>query len=141
MFTRLTHGSGRDSKVVLACVNAAGEILSPLIVHLGKHMWPSQISDKAFPGTSYRTTKSSWMDTNTFYSWFTSQFLQQVPKKNRLILLLYDEHLSHISLELMTAARQADVHMIKLVLVLDSNTSYQSLSSTTGCFYISWFKM
>ena len=111
---RLTHGSGRDSTTVLACVNAAEEILPPLIVHSGKHIWSSWISDKAFPGTSYKATKNGWMDTNTFYSWFTSQFLQQVPKECRPILLLYDGHLSHISLELITAARQSDVHIIKL---------------------------
>lgn len=108
---RVTFGSGRESTTVLFCVAASGRKLPPLIVHKGKKKWDSMIGDKAYPGTSYQVSDNGWMTEAVFQSWFRKIF---VPNVEKPCLLIYDGHLSHISIELVETAIQNNIIILKL---------------------------
>ena len=69
---RQTAGSGRENTTVLACVNAAGEKLPPLIIFRGKNIWDSCIPHAGdFPNTAYTAAPNGWMTSEIFEKWFT----------------------------------------------------------------------
>ena len=54
------------------------------------------------------------METEQFQEWFDSVFLNHVKDIDGNKLLLFDGHLSHVTLELVKKARENNVHIIKL---------------------------
>ena len=51
--------------------------------------------------TTHGISPNGWMDTIIFYEWFT-KFCAQVTKT--LLILIYDSHLSHVSIKLIEEA-------------------------------------
>ena len=85
---------GEKSQVtVLACANAAGNILPPMIVYKRKNLTPQLMADEV-DGTIYGLSPSGWMDGELFQEWFHYHFLRHAPAARPLLLLL-DGHLSH----------------------------------------------
>jgi hypothetical protein len=109
--TRRTGGNGRDNTTVLACVNASGEKLPPLVVFSGKNTWSSWLPVQDHPDACFSATKKGWMTADLFYNWFRDVFLPQVKEKALLIL---DGHGSHLSLALAKLASEKNVTILKL---------------------------
>ncbi|KAB0800134.1 hypothetical protein PPYR_08014 [Photinus pyralis] len=110
--SRVTGGSGREYTTVLACISASGEKMGPMILHKGKRLWTSMFCEDAFPGTSYFVSENGWMTELVFTSWFRKIFVPNV--KEFPALLIYDGHLSHISVELIECAVSSNVTILKL---------------------------
>ena len=55
-------------------------------------------------------SKNGWMTTEIFYQWF-EKFCEQV--EERPLLLIYDGHLSHVSVELIEKAIEEDITLVK----------------------------
>lgn len=83
----------KKNVTVLACANAAGYFLPPLVIFKRKTL-PLSMLDGEVPGTLYSLSDSSWMDSNTFDHWFANHFLVHVPPVRPLMLLL-DGHSTH----------------------------------------------
>ena len=108
-------GNSRDGVTVLACVNAAGRDIPPLVIVKG-------LTDKSLrsygvesgpPGTSYTYQKKAWMEDLLGIKWFEDHFLKHCgPERPQLILL--DSHSSHETLGLIEAARANNVHLFAL---------------------------
>lgn len=109
---RQTGGSGRKTTTVLACVNASGFIMPPMILHKGKRLWENMFGTDEYPETSYYVSENGWMTEQVFFLWFKNIFLKNCVE--RPALLIYDGHLSHISPELVTLALAEDVTILKL---------------------------
>ena len=107
---KTTSGARRENITTLAVCNAAGKALDPVIVFGGKNMQSTWKSDKALPKTYYGRSDNGWMTTEIFLGWF-QKFSEEV--KERPLLLIYDGHLTHISIELIEHARKEDIHIIK----------------------------
>ena len=118
----LTVTSDSKSRVtVLACVNAAGYAIPPLVIYaranLTKLLYQGEI-----PGTMYALSPGSgWMDGVTFYEWFEHHFLEYAPS-GRPLLFLLDRHSSHYNPEFIRFAAQKGV----IVFVLPPNTTHIS---------------
>lgn len=108
----LSGGNARKSITVLACVNADGDKLPPLILHQGKRLWDNMLGAAAYPGTSYYVTENGWMTQEVFSKWFKTQFLPQI--KSSPTLLIYDGHLSHIGIDIIEEAMKNNVTILKL---------------------------
>jgi len=54
------------------------------------------------------------MDTNLFASWFKQGFIKWTAGSPRSLLLIYDGHMSHISLEVVDVAIKNQVHLLCL---------------------------
>ena len=65
-------------------------------------------------GALYGTSENGWMDTNLFASWFKQGFIKWTAGSPRSLLLIYDGHMSHISLEVVDVAIKNQVHLLCL---------------------------
>ncbi|CAG5019198.1 unnamed protein product [Parnassius apollo] len=66
-----------------------------------------------YPGTRYAATKNGWMETDVFERFFEKVFLPTVGQK-RPILLIYDGHSTHVGLNIIEKAREADITILKI---------------------------
>ena len=68
---RYTAASGRENTSVLACVNAAGEKMPPLIIYKGKNLWNKWVPKTGgYENTAYTSTPKGWMTAEVFLNWF-----------------------------------------------------------------------
>ena len=104
---KVTWGAGRENISTLAACNAEGRVLDPLVIFAGK-TWRGQAP---LPNTMYGISPNGWMDTIIFCEWFT-KFCAQVTE--RPLLLIYDGHLSHVSIKLIEEAIKEDITLLKL---------------------------
>ena len=125
--------SGSDHEyITIHCAGcASGEPLPPFILYKGKNMYRRWMEGGP-AGALYRINESGWMDPANFLSWFLKHFLPAVSHltKTGPVLLFFDGHYSHISLELIRAARQNNVHL----LCLPPNTTHILQPLDVGVF-------
>lgn len=109
--------SGSDHEyITIHCAGcASGEPLPPFILYKGKNMYRRWMEGGP-AGALYGISESGWMDPANFLSWFLKLFLPAVSHLTETgpVLLFFDGHYSHISLELIRAARQSNVHLLCL---------------------------
>ena len=108
-------GSGREFITVLGCCAADGTRLPPYTVYKGQNLYREWTSAGP-PGAFYGMSKSGWMESDNFLSWFDKCFLPAVDNllQDAPVLLFVDGHHSHLSLSLLRRAREKGVHLICL---------------------------
>ena len=115
------RSTGRKGQVtVVACGNAAGQVIPPMIIFDAKklcHAW----TRGEVPGTSYGLSDKGWITTELFQSWLTEHFLKHAVAARPLILLL-DGHSTHYQYELIQSACERDV----IILCLPPHTTHDA---------------
>lgn len=113
--TRTTSTSGRENTSVLFACNAKGEKAPPLIIFKGKQIWTHMMppEGKGFPETTYAASPNGWMQTDIFDNYFKNSFLRTIGTE-RPVLLFFDGHATHVSLNLIQMAIDNQVTIIKL---------------------------
>ncbi|XP_033725586.1 uncharacterized protein LOC117315461 [Pecten maximus] len=108
-------GNCRDGVTVLACINAAGEDIPPLVIVKGlteKALRAYNVSESP-NGTKFTYQKKAWMEDVLGVQWFENHFLKHCgPERPQLIIL--DSHSSHETLGLIEAARQNNINLFAL---------------------------
>ncbi|KAK3742330.1 hypothetical protein RRG08_028242 [Elysia crispata] len=67
------------------------------------------------PGTAFTTSEKSWMESSQFLDWFRRTFLKNIQHvSNKPRVLIFDGHLSHISLPLIEEALANNVSLLRL---------------------------
>ena len=107
---KTTPGAGRENHTVLATCSAAGRALDPLILFQGKNFQSTWKGEKSLPKTMYGISDNGWMTTAVFNDWFI-EFSKEV--KERPLLLIYDGHLSHVSINVIEMAISEDITIVK----------------------------
>ena len=105
-------GSGREYFTILGAGSAAGVRLPPYFVYKGKNLWSRWMTGGP-AGSLYSVSESGWMEAANFKQWVEKMFLPAVKhlaEKNP-VLLIFDGHHSHISLELIQLARDNNIHL------------------------------
>ena len=87
----------RDHITVLACLNAAGDDVPPMIIY-GKGYPGGNYPRGAPDNTLFARSESGYIDTILFRKWFETHFLRFAVKE-RPLLLVFDGHSSHIDKE------------------------------------------
>ena len=113
---------------VLACANASGNALPPLVIFARKALNP-ELTRGEVPGTMYGLTDSGWMDGEVFDSWFSHHFLVHAPAVRPLLLLL-DGHSTHYNPSFVRKAAQEKV----IVFCLPPNTTHITQPLDKGVF-------
>ncbi|KAI4455434.1 hypothetical protein MML48_9g00003666 [Holotrichia oblita] len=115
--TRITAGTGRSNTSVLFSAAADGSKAPPLIIFKRKNVWDSWIPEEGmdYPGTTYAASTNGWMESKIFKNYFVKTFIPQLTEQ-RPILLLCDGHASHVDLEVIDAAIEANITIIQLPL-------------------------
>jgi hypothetical protein len=125
---RVTSGPGRQAFSVMACISANGASQPPLVIFPAKHLYSTWYGKEALPGTTYACSEKGWMTADIFSSWF-STFVRTVTQ--RPLLLIFDGHKTHLSLEFISKARSENITVIKL----PSHTSSRLQPLDVSCFH------
>ena len=86
--------------------------LDPLIIFSGKNLQSTWRGKHTLPNTCFGVSPNGWMTTDIFYEWFV-QFTSEVTERP-LLLVVYDGHLSHVSIKLIEQAISEDITLVKL---------------------------
>ena len=108
---KTTPGAGRENHTVLPTCSVAGRALDPLI--LFQNFQSTWKGEKSLPKTMYGISDNGWMTTAVFNDWFI-EFSKEV--KERPLLLIYDGHLSHVSINVIEMAVSEDITTVKFPL-------------------------
>ena len=116
---------------VIACGNAVGQSISPYFVFPGQAMDPKLLKD-GIPKTVATVSESGCSNSSIFEDWLKTHFLRHVIRGDdgSPLLLIYDGHVSHVSLPLIEWARQENV----ILHVLPSHSSQLVQPPDSGCF-------
>lgn len=107
---KVTCGPGRENTPTLAVCNAAGRVLDPLILFAGKNLQSTWRGEKALKDTWYGISPTGWMTTEVFSEWF-KLFCETV--KERPLLLIFDGHLTHVSIEVIEKGIAENIKIVK----------------------------
>ncbi|XP_065064643.1 uncharacterized protein LOC135690884 [Rhopilema esculentum] len=108
---KVTCGAGRENTTTLAVCNAAGKCLDPFVIFTGKNLQSTWRGERALPGTWYGVSQNGWMTTELFDGWF-KRFTQEI--KTRPLLLIFDGHLTHVSISVIEKAIEENIILVKL---------------------------
>lgn len=142
---RRTKGTGRGSTTVLACVSASGQVFPPHFLFKSasctvRRDWRSE---KAYPGTSYDASIGGWMTSQAFFHYMTNYFVKWAPKE-RPLLVIFDGHLSHISIEVVNFAIENKIDIIRLPAHTTDNlqpldkVAFRPLKNSYNRYLIEW---
>ena len=131
--SEVSNGSDHEYITVHTACCASGEWLPPFILYKGKNLYQRWMTG-GLAGARYGISESGWMDTINFLSWFTRHFIPAVKHLTETgpVLLLFDGHYSHISLELIRQARQHNIHLT----CLPPNTTHLLQPLDVGVFAV-----
>ena len=107
---KLTYGAGREN-ITLAVSSAADRVLNPLIIFSGGNFQSNWRGKQLLKNLCYGISKTGWMTTEIFHSWF-EKFCQQI--EERPLVLVYDGHLSHVLVNVIEKTIPENVTIIKL---------------------------
>lgn len=108
------HG---ENVTVVACGNAMGNAIPPMIIFRGKRRRP-ELGDDLPPGSSVEMTEKGSMTTETFISWL-NHFAKY--KSDGDVLLVFDGAASHLSPVIVEEAEKHNV----ILFCLPSNTTHE----------------
>lgn len=113
--TRTTSGPGKQNTTVLMCCSAIGDKAPPLIIFKGKNVWDQWVAPPTseFPNTTYAATANGWMESAVFKNYFEKSFIKHL-SKDRPVLVIYDGHATHLSLEVIKTAIENQIIILKL---------------------------
>ena len=118
----------KDQITVVACVNAAGYCMPPLVI-LDRVSLPAYFHVGEVPGTKYGLSRKGWIDRELFRQWFILHFLRYAPSDHPLLLLL-DGHSSHFCPDTVHLAAEHDI----IILVLPPNATHLLQPLDKGIF-------
>ena len=100
----------QDVKTLLYC-SASGIACDPLIIFKGQNFMTSWFGENALPNTYYGHSENSCMDSVAFAKWFKI-FAETL--KDRPLLLIFDGHITHITIPVITRALKENITILKI---------------------------
>ncbi|XP_012555022.1 uncharacterized protein LOC105843781 [Hydra vulgaris] len=98
---------------MIGCINALGNFIPPFLIFPRVH-FRSHIFKGAPTGTKGEANPTGWINTEIFLKWFDHFVQYRHPSQHHLLLLIMDNHKSHISIELMDKAKESYVVLLTL---------------------------
>ncbi|CAG2194274.1 unnamed protein product [Mytilus edulis] len=124
--------SERDkTTTIIAAGNAIGTQIPPFLVFAGQRM-RQELIQGCTPGTTGDVSPTGWSNTDIFQSYLQTHFINYVQglSDKQPILVIYDGHLSHVSLSVIDWAKTNNI----ILLVLPAHTSHLLQPLDVGCF-------
>ncbi|CAC5424039.1 unnamed protein product [Mytilus coruscus] len=124
--------SERDkTRTIIAAGNAIGTQIPPFLVFAGQRM-RQELLQGCTPGTTGDVSPTGWSNTDIFKTYLQTHFINYVQglSEKQPILVIYDGHLSHVSLGVIDWAKANNI----ILLVLPAHTSHLLQPLDVGCF-------
>ncbi|XP_033749226.1 tigger transposable element-derived protein 1-like [Pecten maximus] len=93
-------------------VSASGKAIAPLII-FSKNLPRESFRDSLSEEWSFETTESGYINNTIFSAWFNNQFVRQCGRA-RPVLVIMDNHSSHITKQVVDTARENNIHLLCL---------------------------
>lgn len=104
----------RGKNVTLLCaMSAAGGYVPPMFIFPRKRMTPT-LEKGGLAGAIYRCSDSGWINEDLFLGWLEHFNNHAKPSENEPVLLILDNHASHISLAIHEYCKTNHIHMLSL---------------------------
>ena len=116
---------------VLGCGNAQGHSVPPFFVFPGNRMRQELLENKS-TGADGDVSESGWSNTEIFHKYMENHLLKYIPHRTSAVpvLVLFDGHKSHISMELIEWAKKQNI----ILFVLPAHTSHILQPMDVECF-------
>jgi hypothetical protein len=116
---------------VLGCGSASGVAIPPYFVFPGKRMMPDLLKD-ASPGANGTMSDSGWSNSSVFRDYLKDHFIKFIPRRepHQYLLLIFDGHKSHISVDLIDWAKEQKI----ILFILPAHTSHILQPLDVACF-------
>lgn len=95
------------------CASAAGNYIPPMLIYPRKRM-PATLQKNGPMGALYRCSKNGWTNSELFLDWLSHMAKHSKPTATDPILLVLDNHSSHISISAYNFCRENNIHMVSL---------------------------
>lgn len=95
------------------CINAAGNYIPPMLIYPRKRM-PATLQKNGPVGALYKCSKNGWINSELFCEWLTHLAKHAKPTSSDPILLVLDNHASHISIRAYNFCKENNIHMVSL---------------------------
>jgi len=118
----------RSLSTILVTTNAKGECLPPFFIHPGTTVKREYFSEE-MKDAEVGTSKSGFMNTELFKQWFSKLFLKHCTQSRPVVLIL-DNHSSHIDVDLLETAAKNNV----IIMALPPHTSHLYQPLDVGVF-------
>lgn len=106
----ITSAERGNNVTVIACVNALGNFVPPCMIFPRVH-FKSHMINGAPPGTLGLATPNGWSNSDKFED-FLNHFIKHVrPNNDNKVLLIMDNHESHLSIKIIELAKQNGIVM------------------------------
>lgn len=102
-----------ETITICAFVNAAGEAFPPVYLFPRKRNHPEYM-EGCFEGSVAFFNQKGYMNTDTFLKTLEHFKIQTAASKDNQILLILDNHVSHLSLDAIKFCRENGIHMLTL---------------------------
>ena len=110
---RVTSAERGKIVTVVCAVNAIGNYVPPLFIFSRKRMHPALL--KGAPhGSCGFPSDSGWIDSNIFMKWLKHFVSFAQPSKQNPVLIILDNHSSHLSLGAINFARENFITMLSI---------------------------
>lgn len=103
---------GRTISVIF-CISASGYYIPPMLVYPRKRM-PLTLQKNGPIGASYKCSKNGWVNTEIFVEWLCHFQKYAKATESDPVLMILDNHSSHISIEAYDFCKKNFIHMISL---------------------------
>lgn len=104
----------RGKNITLMCaMSVAGGFIPPMFIFPRKRLTP--LLEKDGPtGALYKCSDSGWINENVFLDWLSHFKHHAKPSADEHVLLILDNHASHISLSIYDYCKSNHIHMLSL---------------------------
>ncbi|XP_049884506.1 uncharacterized protein LOC126379735 [Pectinophora gossypiella] len=101
----ITSGEKGETMSIIACCNAAGNFLSPVVIIKGVNKKPEFLDGLPHGSDVYMNKKSAYVNAELFQKWLVQHFVPRKPQGK--VILLLDGHSSHTnSVEMLETAEE-----------------------------------
>ncbi|XP_044733230.1 jerky protein homolog-like [Chrysoperla carnea] len=98
---------------ICCCISATGQYIPPMIIYPRQRM-PASLERGGPNGSIYKCSKSGWMNEELFLDWIKHFKEHTRSTLENEVLLILDNHSSHISLNIYQYCRENGIHMVTL---------------------------
>lgn len=95
------------------CMSASGNYIPPMLIYPRKRM-PTTLQKNGPLGAVYKCSKNGWINSELFFEWLSHFAKYAKPSVSDPILLVLDNHSSHISIPAYDFCKENNIHMVSL---------------------------
>lgn len=111
---RVSSAERGKTTTAVCCVSAAGTSVPPMLIFGGRKKVDPRLLKDAPRGTIMGSSDNGWITSQLFCKWMDHFIDHAGPSQDRRVLLIMDNHKSHISMELIGQARKAGVDIVTI---------------------------